>query len=132
MTQFERQTAHLLQWQKKMKVIGASMNQNKILSIDAQAGESSSRDINKMENIQAMGQTNNGKYLLLGDKVGNIIYLDSVHTAVNFFSAHKENGIRDLSISMSSVKFVTCSDDRTARVFDLPTSKQEVEFKEHN
>jgi polyadenylation factor subunit 2 len=33
---------------------------------------------------------------------------------------------------MTSAKFVTCSDDGTARVFDFATSKLELIFKEHN
>ena len=32
---------------------------------------------------------------------------------------------------MSSLKFVTCSDDRTAKIFDFLTSKEEYCFEGH-
>jgi len=48
------------------------------------------------------------------------------------FKAHNDTCIKDISCSMSSAKFATCSDDGTARVFDFATSRQEMVFQEHN
>jgi polyadenylation factor subunit 2 len=36
-----------------------------------------------------------------------------------------------LSFSCSSLKFVTCADDSTAKVFDFATSKEELTFTDH-
>ena len=53
--------------------------------------------------------------------------------AKNHFSAHENAfSVRDLSFSMSSVKFVSCSDDKTAKVWDFATSKKESTFSEHS
>mmetsp|Transcript_19462 Transcript_19462/g.29930 ORF Transcript_19462/g.29930 Transcript_19462/m.29930 type:complete len:278 (-) Transcript_19462:7-840(-) len=98
-----------------------------VLSFTVGTAQDVSRD-----QIQTMEWTNNQKYLIAGDKIGNVLYINRVINKDNMFVAHPESCIRGLSLSMSSIKFVTCSDDRTARVWDLATSKNEVEFKEHN
>ena len=33
---------------------------------------------------------------------------------------------------MSTVKFATCSDDGKVKIWDFPTSNEELVFKEHN
>lgn len=45
--------------------------------------------------------------------------------------AHNEACIRDLSFSPSSLKFLSCSDDRTAKVFDFATGICELVFEGH-
>jgi len=66
--------------------------------------------------------SNNEKFLISGDKDGNIVYSDNKISVKNRFSAHNKSCIRDLSFSISSMKFISCADDRTARIFDFSTS----------
>lgn len=72
------------------------------------------------------------KYLLTADKQGTIIYSSKALSEKNKFQAHQDSPIRDLSMSPSSLKFASCADDRTVKVFDLATNKQEVVFEKHN
>lgn len=48
----------------------------------------------------------------------------------NIMEAHK-SCVWDISFSSSSMKFCSCSDDATAKVFDFVTSKLEMTFTEH-
>ena len=83
--------------------------------------------------VHAMAWTNYHKFLVSGDTKGNVIYCSNIMGLKNRFKAHPEgSSIRDLSFSLSSVKFVTTSDDRTARIWDFATSREEAIFKEHN
>lgn len=75
--------------------------------------------------------TKGEKYLISGDKVGNIAYSDSKISQLSKFSAHNQACIRDLSFSPSTLKFVSCSDDRTARIFDFLTTQEEICFEGH-
>jgi len=81
--------------------------------------------------IQAMVWTNHEKFLLTGDKKGHIIYSDKKLSEKNKFVAHNEASIRDLAFSPSSLKFCSCSDDRTARIFDFASSQEELVFNVH-
>ena len=83
------------------------------------------------DRVQAMCWTNYEKYLISGDKIGNIVYSDNKISQKNKFEAHNQSCIRDLSFSLSSMKFVSCSDDRTAKVFDFATNQQEIVFEGH-
>lgn len=80
----------------------------------------------------AMILSNYQKYLITGDKSGYIIYCNKKIDKKNRFEAHKDACVRDLSFSMSSMKLMSCSDDRTARIWDFATSRQENIFQEHN
>ena len=71
------------------------------------------------------------QYLITGDKNGEIVYSDSKFCLKNKFIAHNQSCIRDLCFSPSSLKFLSCSDDRTAKVFDFATGQQEVVFEGH-
>lgn len=82
--------------------------------------------------VNAMAWTNYQKFLISGDKSGYIVYCDNIIDKKNMFKAHNDTCIKDISCSMSSVKFATCSDDGTARIFDFSTSRQEMVFQEHN
>lgn len=83
-------------------------------------------------NVQAMCWSSYQKYLVTGDKQGYIVYCNNMISHKNKFQAHINSCIRDISFSMSSVKFVSCSADTSAKIWDFATSKQECEFKEHN
>ena len=65
--------------------------------------------------------SNYEKYLISGDKQGVIVYSDDKISTKNSFQAHDSTCIKDLSFSLSSLKFMSCSEDRTARIFDFPT-----------
>jgi polyadenylation factor subunit 2 len=71
------------------------------------------------------------KYLLSGDETGEIVYSDSKITLHCRLKAHNQSCVRDISFSPASLKFVSCSDDTTARVFDFLTTKEEYEYKGH-
>lgn len=83
------------------------------------------------DRVQAIAWTNYEKFIISGDKRGYIVYSDSKISQKNKLQAHNESCIRDLSFSQSSLKFVSCADDRTARVFDFLTSKEENKFEGH-
>lgn len=76
--------------------------------------------------------SNYEKYLISGDKKGQIIYSDNKITFKNRIIAHDQNCIRDLSFSLSTLKFLSCSDDRTAKIFDFVTAQEEIKFEGHN
>jgi len=81
--------------------------------------------------VQAIALSNYEKYIISGDKTGRIVYSNMKMKQKNEFEAHSKNCIRDLSFSISSLKFVSCSDDNTAKVFDFATSKEELVFSDH-
>jgi len=76
--------------------------------------------------------SNYQEYLVTGDKKGYIFYYNQIINPENKFIAHNECCIRDLAFSLSSVKFVSSSDDRTAKIWDFATSKLLNTFTEHN
>jgi len=65
-----------------------------------------------------------------GDFDGNIVYSSVKMKQKNIMKAHS-SCVWDISFSNSSMKFVSCSDDATAKVFDFVTSKLEMTFTEH-
>jgi polyadenylation factor subunit 2 len=81
--------------------------------------------------VQAICVTNYEKFIISGDKKGNIAYCDSKINRHNNIKAHLDVAVRDLSFSPASLKFMSCSDDRTARIFDFLTAKQEFEYNGH-
>ena len=82
------------------------------------------------ERVQAIALSKYDKFLISGDKEGNIVYSDTKMNQENQFKAH-QNCIRDLCFSESSLKFVSCSDDGRAIVFDFATSEKEITFSGH-
>jgi len=82
------------------------------------------------EAIRAMQWTPNGIVLLTGDDAGVVKYWHSSMSNVKAFRAHKEP-VRDLSSSPSSLHFVTASDDQTASIWDLETSKEVGSLRGH-
>lgn len=81
--------------------------------------------------MQSITLSNFEKFIISGDKQGNIVYSNTKMSMKNLFLAHPNSCIRDLSFSESSLKFVSCADDGRAKVFDFVTSQQELEFTEH-
>jgi polyadenylation factor subunit 2 len=84
--------------------------------------------------IRAIQFTKNESYLLTGDNTGNIIYfaLGSELVQKSKLKAHNDKeSVTDISFSISDTKFITSSDDKTAKIFDLNTGLEEIIFKEH-
>jgi polyadenylation factor subunit 2 len=42
-----------------------------------------------------------------------------------------DNVVRDLSFSPSTLKFISCSEDTKAKIFDFLTAKEEFQYKGH-
>ncbi len=83
------------------------------------------------DRVQALAWSSYEKFVISGDKKGHIVYSDSKISQKNKFQAHNESCIRDLGFSPSCLKFASCADDRTARVFDFLRSAEEVRFEGH-
>jgi polyadenylation factor subunit 2 len=81
--------------------------------------------------VQAICLTNYEKFVVSGDKEGFIVYSNIKLAQKNKFQAHGSTCIRDLSLSNSSLKLLSCADDGTAKVFDFATSKEELCFSDH-
>ena len=86
-------------------------------------------DVHKTS-IQAMKWSNYEKYLVTGDKNGQVIYSSKKLSQKNEFAAHSE-AIKDIAFSPSSLKMITCSDDATAKIWDFATSTEEILFDKH-
>ena len=121
-----------LKWMKDGKQVVTSSKKGKIIKWDAQNLCSQNPVSVHDDAIYAMDWTNNQEFLISGDKTGEIIYSTDLMAQLNRFKPHPDACIRDISCSMSSVKFATCSDDRKMIVIDFPTSKKERIFEEHN
>ena len=83
------------------------------------------------DRVQCMCWSHNERFLISGDKIGNIVYCDNILNQRNMFSAYNQACVRDISFSESSMKFLSCSDDRTAKLFDFVTSQEEICFEGH-
>lgn len=81
--------------------------------------------------VQSLCWTNYEKFIISGDNKGEIVYSDSKINLRCKIKAHNDLCVRDLSFSPASLKFVSCSDDTTARVFDFLTAKEEFEYRGH-
>ena len=81
--------------------------------------------------MKAIAVSQYEKYIISGDKDGEIVYSNIMVKQKNSFSAHQKTAINDLCFSNSSLKFVSCADDNTAKIFDFSTSKAEFIFKDH-
>ena len=121
-----------MKWTKDGKKAVSSSGMGQIIKWDAlNLDYQSSCDVHS-DKVQAMVWSNYQKYLVTGDKVGDIVYCNENIDQKNRFSAHPGDCVKDLSFASSSVKFVSCSGDCTAKVWDFATSKNEYKFKEHN
>ena len=83
--------------------------------------------------IRAIQFTKDELFLITGDKNGNITYFknsgDSFSKSQSF-KLHNDT-ITDISFSINSSKFVTSSDDKTSKIVDFISGKNELIFKEH-
>lgn len=83
--------------------------------------------------VRAIQFTKTENYLLTGDNTGNIVYFDSMQQQVTKLRAHNDKeSITDISFSISDTKFITSSDDKTSKIFDLSTGLEEFIFTGKN
>ena len=69
------------------------------------------------EGVQSITLSNFDKFIISGDKAGNIVYSNTKMGCKNVILAHPNSRVRDLSFSESSLKFVSCADDGRAKVW---------------
>jgi polyadenylation factor subunit 2 len=82
--------------------------------------------------IRAIQFTNTESYLLTGDNTGNIIYFDAGLVQKSRLKAHNDKeAVTDINFSISNTKFITSSDDKTSKIFDLNTGLEEIVFTVH-
>ena len=93
------------------------------------------RTFSKLESkpsIRALQFNKDETFLLTGDKNGIITYFKNnsgeKFEKKNFIQLHNDT-ITDTSFSINSTKFVTSSDDKTAKIVDFVSGKNELIFK---
>lgn len=74
--------------------------------------------------VRAMIWSHNNNWMVTGDHGGIIKYWQPNMNNVKAFTAHKE-AIRDLGFSPTDIKFVSCSDDVTLKIWDFALCKEE-------
>ena len=120
-----------IKWMKEGKRLITGTSNGDILTWNAPVLTYSVSTVHKGERVQAITLSNFEKFIISGDKQGNIVYSNTKMSMKNVFVAHPNSCIRDISYSESSLKFVSCADDGRAKVFDFVTSVCELEFSEH-
>ena len=93
-----------------------------------------SHQLDSSPSIRAIQFTKDESFLITGDKNGNITYFKNESN--NNLSKNQNiklhnDTITDISFSINSSKFVTSSDDKTSKIVDFITGKNELIFKEH-
>ena len=86
----------------------------------------------KLENkpsIRALQFNKDESYFLTGDKNGNVTYFKSNENYKKKSIQLHNDTITDISFSINSSKFVTSSDDKTAKIVDFISGKNELIFK---
>ena len=114
---------------KEGKRLVTGTQKGEILTWNMQNLSSTTNTVHR-ERVQAIALSKYDKFLVSGGKEGTIIYSDGKMVQQNQFKGH-QNCITDICFSESSLKFVSCSDDGQAKVFDFASSKEEVVFKDH-
>ena len=89
--------------------------------------------LNARVSIRALQLNKDESYILTGDKNGIVTYiknnfLETLKKSNNFIQLHNDT-ITDISFSINSSKFVTSSDDKTAKIVDFISGKNELIFK---
>ena len=91
------------------------------------------QQLDSSPSIRAIQFTKDESFLITGDKNGNVTYFKNERD--NFKKMQKiqlhNDTITDISFSINSSKFVTSSDDKTSKIVDFVTGKNELIFKEH-
>ncbi len=80
--------------------------------------------------ITSMALAKNESVLATGDETGVLKLWDRNVSFQHQLNIHTEN-IRGISFGPENIKMLTCSDDKTARVTDVETGKEELVFTKH-
>ncbi|PSN74145.1 WD40 repeat-like protein [Corynespora cassiicola Philippines] len=80
--------------------------------------------------IRAVAYTHTDDWLLSADQTGIIKYWQTNFNNVKEIQAHTEP-VRGLAIAPTDVKFVTCADDTTLKIWDFATSAEESTLTGH-
>lgn len=80
--------------------------------------------------VRCMKWSHNELWMLSGDDKGMIKYWQANMNTVHAFQAHNE-AIRGVSFSPTDTKFASCADDRTVRIFDFVSYKEENTLQGH-
>lgn len=80
--------------------------------------------------VRAMVWSHNDQWMVTGDHGGYVKYWQSNMNNVKMFQAHKEP-VRSVSFAPTDVKFASCSDDGTVRVWDFYTCTEERVLRGH-
>jgi WD40 repeat protein len=80
--------------------------------------------------VRMLCWTSDEQLMISGDNNGWVKVWKSTMKAFKSSKGHDE-AIRDLSFSPGDYKFVTCSDDRTCKIWDLPTLSEEQTLVGH-
>ncbi|KAJ1655238.1 WD repeat-containing protein 33 [Dispira simplex] len=80
--------------------------------------------------VRVMEWSHNSNWLVTADHTGVIKYWQSNMNNLKMFQGHKE-AIRGLSFSPSDMKFATCSDDRSIKIWNFNEGQQERELTGH-
>ncbi len=81
--------------------------------------------------VRGMEWSHNGRWLISSDVEGNVKYWSHQWEPSNAFEAHERSACRDLSFSPTDTKFASCGDDKTVRVWDFATFKEEQRMATH-
>lgn len=119
-----------VKWVKGGKYVLTGSSDGEIIQWNAQIYDRKAHSVHN-KSVQSICVTNYEKFTISGDREGVVAYCDSKINRVQLIQAHKEQPVRDLSFSPTSLKFVSCSDDRTAKIFDFLSAKEEIEYQGH-
>lgn len=80
--------------------------------------------------IRSMVWSNDGQWMVTSDKLGVVKYWQANMNNVVEFQAHNDV-VREVCISPTDKKLLTCADDKTLKVFDFATQQEEVSLLGH-
>eukprot|EP00727_Mastigamoeba_balamuthi_P012289 m51a1_g7683 putative wd40 repeat-containing protein (478) ;mRNA; f:20522-22436 len=80
--------------------------------------------------VRTLAWTRGENFLVSGDQSGAVMYWQTSMNNVQSFNAHTE-AIRDISFAHSDLKFLTCSDDKSIKVWDFHTCTEERALQGH-
>jgi len=80
--------------------------------------------------IRSMEWSNNDQWMITGDHEGIVKYWQTNMNNVKAFSAHKE-AVRDITFAPSDMKFATCSDDVSIKIWDFTRCAEETVLTGH-
>ena len=126
----QKSTLFAVTWMKGGKYVLTGSCTGDIIQWNAQIFDRKQTSVHQSR-VQTLCWTNYEKFLLSGDNSGVIIYSDAKMNLHFKIKTHNNLCVRDLSLSPASLKFVSCSDDTTARVFDFLTGKEELVYRAH-